>query len=115
MVKIFMTMVSPLLIPGVQGIEWVILIAFVILILFGAKKLPELARSIGKATGEFQRGRQEIEKQLKELKEETTENVEEAKKKKLIKVAQDLGIDVTGKTEEKLREEIMHALNKEKD
>ncbi|MBI4976175.1 MAG: twin-arginine translocase TatA/TatE family subunit [Spirochaetes bacterium] len=36
------------------------LILLVVLLLFGAKKLPELARSMGKAINEFKRGVKEI-------------------------------------------------------
>lgn len=38
----------------------IILILFVILLLFGSKKLPELARSIGQAKREFHRATQEV-------------------------------------------------------
>ena len=38
------------------GIQELLVILFVILLLFGAKKLPELARSLGKAVGEFKKG-----------------------------------------------------------
>lgn len=37
----------------------IILIIFVILLLFGAKKLPELSRSLGKSLGEFKKGQKE--------------------------------------------------------
>ncbi len=37
----------------------IIVIAIVIAILFGAKKIPELARSLGKAKGEFKKGMEE--------------------------------------------------------
>lgn len=46
--------------------EMVILFA-AILLLFGASKLPELARSMGKATGEFKKARLESEKEIKEI------------------------------------------------
>ena len=36
---------------------------------FGAKKIPELARTLGKAKGEFEKGRIESEKELKEFKD----------------------------------------------
>ena len=36
-----------------------IIILFVILLLFGSKKLPELARSIGKSISEFKKGKDE--------------------------------------------------------
>jgi sec-independent protein translocase protein TatA len=37
------------------GPEWLVVLA-VIVLLFGAKKLPELARSLGKSSSEFKRG-----------------------------------------------------------
>ncbi len=37
----------------------IILVIFVILLLFGAKKLPELSRSLGKSLGEFKKGQKE--------------------------------------------------------
>jgi sec-independent protein translocase protein TatA len=46
-------------IPGMQGHMEVILIIFVIMLLFGAKKLPELSRSLGKSLGEFKKGQKE--------------------------------------------------------
>ena len=47
------------LIPGMQGLPEIILIVFVIILLFGGKKLPELARSLGKSLNEFKRGQAE--------------------------------------------------------
>jgi sec-independent protein translocase protein TatA len=35
-------------------------------LLFGANKIPKLARSTGQAMGEFKRGREEIEEELQE-------------------------------------------------
>ncbi len=46
-------------IPGMQGHTEIILVIFVILLLFGAKKLPELSRSLGKSLGEFKKGQKE--------------------------------------------------------
>lgn len=46
-------------IPGMQGHTEIILVVFVILLLFGAKKLPELSRSLGKSLGEFKKGQKE--------------------------------------------------------
>jgi sec-independent protein translocase protein TatA len=37
------------------GPEWIV-VAVVLILLFGAKKLPELARSVGKSTSEFKKG-----------------------------------------------------------
>ena len=49
-------------------------IVFVVLLLFGAKRLPELARSTAKAIKEFKNATSEVETTFKDaLKEETTE------------------------------------------
>ncbi len=46
-------------ISGMPGHMEIILIVFIILLLFGAKKLPELSRSLGKSLGEFKKGQKE--------------------------------------------------------
>jgi sec-independent protein translocase protein TatA len=43
-----------------------LIILVVILLLFGAKRLPDLARSLGKSLNEFKRGREEGSKSLRE-------------------------------------------------
>src|SRR3989304_3596296 len=51
--------------PG--GFEWIILlIVIAVPLLFGPQKLPELARSIGRAWGEFRRGKLEVERQIQQ-------------------------------------------------
>ena len=52
-----------LAIPG--GLEWV-LIAAVVLLLFGGKKIPELMKGLGRGISEFKKGKNEIDKELKE-------------------------------------------------
>ena len=49
--------------------EWVWIIVIVGVLLFGAKKIPELARTLGKSKGEFEKGKIEGDKELKDLKE----------------------------------------------
>jgi len=41
-----------------------IVVLLIVLLLFGAKKLPELARGMGRAVKEFSAARDEIEKEL---------------------------------------------------
>ncbi len=57
------------------GNSELIIIAIVALLLFGPDKLPELARSIGKASGEFKRASREAERELTEEFKETKENL----------------------------------------
>jgi sec-independent protein translocase protein TatA len=49
---------------GPIGMPELIMIFIVILVLFGAKKIPELARGIGKATGEYKKAREEFENEV---------------------------------------------------
>jgi len=53
-------------------------IALIVILLFGASKLPELARSMGSATGEFKKGRQEVEKELEDMQGESGDDEEVA-------------------------------------
>jgi sec-independent protein translocase protein TatA len=50
---------------GNLGAGEIILIILVILILFGAKKIPELARGIGKGMSEFKKGLKDVEDEIK--------------------------------------------------
>ncbi len=51
----------------------VIVILFVVLLLFGGKRLPELARSLGKGIHEFKKASQGISEELEEKKEKDTD------------------------------------------
>ena len=56
---------------GPIGGPEMIMIFVVILLLFGAKKLPELARGVGKSMGEFKKARDEFEREITRTEEET--------------------------------------------
>ena len=60
----------PLALGLPQGSEW-FWIVLVIILLFGAKKLPELARSIGRSLGEYSRAKQDFEKEMKNAVEDS--------------------------------------------
>jgi sec-independent protein translocase protein TatA len=47
----------------------IIVVVVIAILIFGVKKIPELARTFGKAKGEFEKGRIESEKELKEFKD----------------------------------------------
>lgn len=49
---------------GPLGNMEILVIAILVLVLFGAKKLPTFARSIGKSMGEFKKARQEFEHEM---------------------------------------------------
>lgn len=52
------------------GQEIIILVIVIGVLIFGAKKIPELAKTFGKAKGEFEKGKIEAERDLKEFKED---------------------------------------------
>ncbi len=47
----------------------IIAVVIVGVLIFGAKKIPELAKTFGKAKGEYEKGRLESEKELKDFKD----------------------------------------------
>jgi sec-independent protein translocase protein TatA len=60
-----------------MALENVLLIVIVIVVLlFGAKKLPELARALGRAQAEFEKGKQEFNH---EISQHTNESVKQNK------------------------------------
>lgn len=60
--------VLPLLL-GINGSEWWI-IALVVLILFGGKKIPELMKGLGKGVKSFKDGMNGIEEDVKDIKKD---------------------------------------------
>lgn len=55
---------------GPLGTPELIIIAILVLVLFGAKKLPTFARSLGKSMGEFKKARDEFEHELTRAQDE---------------------------------------------
>lgn len=57
-------MTNSLMFLGNLGTGEIIIIALVVLLLFGGKKIPELMRGIGKGVKSFKDGMNDIEKQI---------------------------------------------------
>lgn len=74
-----MTMTNFLLLGVLpSGSEWII-IALVILLLFGGKKIPELMRGLGKGVKSFKDGVNEAKDEINKAKEEVDKPAEEKK------------------------------------
>ena len=58
-------MITPLFIGGL-GMQEVMLIALVVLLFFGGKKIPELMKGLGKGVRSFKEGMNNIEKEIEE-------------------------------------------------
>ncbi len=56
------------------GMQEMIVIFLMVLLLFGAKKIPELARGIGKGMGEFKKAKQEFEREIQVGEDEGKKN-----------------------------------------
>ena len=78
--------------------EALVILALVILLLFAPTKLPQLAKAIGQS--------------IREIKKATKETEEEVDKEKLVKIAQELGIETEGKSKEEIMKEVMEKLGK---
>lgn len=55
---------------GNLGATEIILIVLVILLLFGAKKIPELAQGIGKGMKEFKKAVKDVEEEVKKTEDD---------------------------------------------
>jgi len=51
------------------GMELVILVVVIGVLIFGAAKIPKLAKTLGKAKGEYKKGEIESDKELKKIKD----------------------------------------------
>ena len=53
----------------IAGQEWIFIIIIAAVFIFGAKKIPELAKTFGKAKGEYKKGEIEADEELKKFKD----------------------------------------------
>jgi len=69
---------------GNLGMWEVLIILFIVLLLFGARRLPELAGSLGKGIREFKSSLNEVEGELKEIggSDATASSAEQTEKEK---------------------------------
>ena len=62
------------LIGGIPAGPELLIILLVLVLLFGANKIPKLARSTGQAMGEFRKGREQVEEELKDMQDGETDS-----------------------------------------
>jgi sec-independent protein translocase protein TatA len=100
------------------GFEWVLIIIVIVVLFFGVRKIPELARSFGRAKTEYEKSKIEARRELQRIKNDTTsgnDNTSPAEdREKLESIADTLGIDYTQKSTEELRTSIKLELEKGK-
>ena len=72
------------------------------LLIWGPKRIPDLARAIGQARGEFERASREYVNPAATVSAPTSDDI-------LIETAKKLGINTEGKTKEQISQEIINA------
>ena len=82
---------------------WIIIIVVALILFGGAKKIPDFARNLGRATGEFKRGQVELENEIKKAMYTTPDSPAENQNVNYAEAAKNLGIDPENKTNEQLR------------
>ena len=90
-----------------MGNTELLLILFLVLLLFGGRKLPELARSMGEAMREFNKASNEPAKYIDE---KTRKENEE--RQAIIEAAKKLGIEVEGRDINDIAQDIVKATQK---
>jgi sec-independent protein translocase protein TatA len=96
---------------GAAGFEWIFIIVIIVVLFFGVKKIPQLARSFGKASAEYEKAKIEAKRELQQIK---NPQVSGANREKLEAIADTLGIDYTDKNDDDLRIAIEAEINKDK-
>ena len=100
------------LIMNIAGSEWIIIILFGLILLFGSKKIPQFSRTVGKAVGEYERAKEMFRHEMEQASENARGDSKFPKimgpvateRKKLESIASSLGIeDHDGLTDEELR------------
>ncbi|MFQ6134327.1 MAG: twin-arginine translocase TatA/TatE family subunit [Nitrososphaerales archaeon] len=102
------------------GTEWIWIVFLVVFLLFGSKKLPELSRALGKAMGEFQKGRDEIEREFRlatATPHPPPKNLKTGYRpgSRFAKAAESMGLESKGKSDEELRKEILNFLRDQRE
>jgi sec-independent protein translocase protein TatA len=95
----------------VNGAEWIIIILVIVILFFGAKRIPELARSLGKASSEFQKAKIEAKKTLGN--DQYRAPQKSVDREKLESIAETLGVDYTNKNDQDLKQAIESELKKQ--
>jgi sec-independent protein translocase protein TatA len=99
------------------GFEWLILVLVIIVLFFGVKKIPALARSIGRARTEYEKSKIEAKRELQSIKSnyKSSDGSNTDDRQKLEEIAETLGIEHSNKNNQELRAAIEAEIAKGKD
>ena len=104
---------SNLIMGIVNGTEWIIIIVVIGIVIFGAKKVPDIARSFGRATTEYEKAKIEAKNELKRIRNLPAGGIQDDREK-LEAVADTLGINYSDKNNYELKAAIQSEIDKDK-
>lgn len=97
---------------NIAGSEWIIIIFIALVLLLGTNQLPNAAKKLGKAVNEFNKAKNDVQNQMKEM---TDTNIHvsgpvDNERQKLEAIAKSLGVNTKEKSDDELREIITNKL-----
>jgi sec-independent protein translocase protein TatA len=104
---------SNLIMGVVNGTEWIVIIVVIAIVIFGAKKIPDIARSFGRATTEYEKAKIEAKNELNRIRNLPAGGIQDDREK-LESVADTLGINYSNKNNPELRAAIQAEIDKDK-
>lgn len=95
------------------GMEWVIfLIVVAVLLLFGPSKLPEFARAVGRAWGEFRKGRMEVEREIRQEFAREEAGTVVSTRDEVMRAAKEFSVGTEGRDVGEIKLEVAKALDR---
>jgi sec-independent protein translocase protein TatA len=90
---------------NIMGSEWIIIIFVALVVLLGTNRLPDVAKKIGRAVGEYNKTKNQFQNDIKDF---SNTNIEisgpvQNERQKLEMIAKSLGVDFLNKSDEELR------------
>ena len=96
---------------NIIGSEWIIIIFVALVLLFGTNKLPEAGKKIGKIVGEYNKAKNNVQKQFKDYAEPNSNDSNlsvngpvQTERQKLEYMAKSLGINIENKSNSELKQ-----------
>jgi sec-independent protein translocase protein TatA len=101
---------------NILGSEWIIIIFVALVLILGTNQLPSAAKKLGKAVNEFNKAKNEVQNQIKDVSNTNLDISEplETERQKLEMIAKSLGVNITGKSDDDLRNIISEKMGQKK-
>ena len=101
----------------ILGSEWIIIVLVALALLLGTNQLPSTAKKLGKIVNEFNRAKNEVQNQMKDI---SNTNLDiygpvETERQKLEMIAKSLGVNVAEKSDDEIRKIISGKMRQKTD